>query len=285
MGKFIMYSTKESHYNGKFGGDVGWPAAGMGCLFVTDGGKLIALDGGHENDAQPFLELIEKYSDTVDLWIITHPHDDHYSALKTISESKELAERIKIKQLLYFFPLDFGNFRKGVVGTLKYENELMERIAAVFNAEIVCPYRNMRIQLDSFEIHFLYVPDDCSIINTAGGNANYCSLIFSVKGKSKKVMITGDAYNRTLLTTAWRYAEALKCDCLQLPHHGLCDTGNYEFYKYADAKVLFVPISKAGERAMRELPSTDSNRRANLWAEKHAEKVYRAFDGTAELLI
>lgn len=78
----------------------------------------------------------------------------------------------------------------------------------------------MKLFLDDTEIEFLYVPDDCSVLNTAGGNPNVCSLIFTVAGNDKKAMITGDAYGRTMQITAWRYAKKLKCDILQMaPSH------------------------------------------------------------------
>ena len=62
MAKFIQYSTKESQYNGPFDSKVGWAAAGMGDLLVSGEGKLVVVDGGCNNDAESFVELLEKYS-------------------------------------------------------------------------------------------------------------------------------------------------------------------------------------------------------------------------------
>ena len=289
MGKFIQYSTKESQYDGPFDSKVGWSAAGMGDLFVTDSGKLIAVDGGYLNDGEGFVELLEKYSDgkkpVVDLWIITHPHGDHYGAIKTISKDPALASRIEVKKFMYWFPMEFrdGN---GNPGVLAYGIRDMEAVAAVFGAEYERPYLDQKIKIDEMEIHFLFVPDDCSILDTATGhpNSNQCSLIFTVQGSSKKAMITGDAFERGMYMALWRHYRTMKCDYLQLPHHGLCDTGVMSFYQKVNADTVFVPISIAGDRSMHsDMYAGNPKRDANLWAEANAKAVYKAFEGTAEV--
>ena len=289
MGKFIQYSTKESQYDGPFDSKVGWSAAGMGDLFVTDSGKLIAVDGGYLNDGEGFVELLEKYSrgkkPVVDLWIITHPHKDHYGAIQTISKETALASRIEVKKFMYWFPEEFRN-KDGRTNVLDYGNRDMEEIASVFGAECERPYLDQKIQIDDMEIHFLFVPDDCSYLDTATGNpnSNQVSLIFTVQGTSKKAMITGDAYERGLLMALWRHYTTMKCDYLQLPHHGLCDTGNMNFYTKVNAEAVFVPISIAGDRSMHsDMYAGNLKRDANLWAEANAKAVYKAFEGTAEV--
>ena len=289
MGKFIQYSTKESQYDGPFDSKVGWAAAGMGDLFVTDSGRLIAVDGGYNNDAEGFVELLEKYSNgkkpVVELWIITHPHGDHYGAINTISKTPELASRIEVKKFMYWFPEEFRN-KEGVTNVLAYGNRDMQAVAAVFGAEYERPSLDQKISVDDMEIHFLFVPDDCSYLHTATGNpnSNQVSLIFTVQGTSKKAMITGDAYDRGLSMALWRHYTEMKCDYLQLPHHGLCDSGLLNFYKKVNASAVFVPISIAGDRSMQsDMYASEPKRDANIWAENNAEVVYKAFEGTVEV--
>ena len=287
MAKFIQYSTKESLYDGPFDSKVGWAAAGMGDLIVTGNGRLIAVDGGCNNDDVGFVELLEKNADgkkpVVDLWIITHPHGDHYGAINTISKNPELASRIEVKKFMYWFPMEFTN-ADGVAGVLGYGNKDMEAVAAVFGAEIEQPYRDQKINIDDVELHFLYVPDDCSILNRGGGNANLCSLIFTLESHNKKVMFTGDAYGRTMQLTAWRYHKELKCDILQMPHHGLCDAYNADFYREVGASTLLIPISIAGDRTMHsEMYADREGRNCNLALENNAKTVIKAFVGTTEI--
>lgn len=89
MEKLIQYCTKASLYDGPFDSVVGWAAAGMGYLFKTANGHLVVVDGGNCEDAEAFVSLLEMNASTalpeIDLWIITHPHGDHYGALLEIA--------------------------------------------------------------------------------------------------------------------------------------------------------------------------------------------------------
>ncbi len=289
MAKFIQYMTKDSLYDGPFDSKSGWSAAGMGDVIVTKNGRLIVIDGGQANDAENFVELLESRTDQkkpeIDLWIITHPHHDHFGAIQQISQNTELKNRITVKEFIYWFPDEFCN-KDGEPNALKGANDEMNEICDLMCAKRHQPMRNEIFVLDDITIEFLYVPDDCSILNTAGGNFNFCSLIFTVKGKEKKVMITGDAYGRSMQVTAWRYAKKLKCDILQMPHHALCDSYCVDFYRYVEPQIVLMPISVAGYRSMHsKLYDKHEGCIANLCVEAMAEKVYKAFEGTVELVV
>lgn len=281
MAKLIQYSTRASQYSGAFDSKVGWAAAGMGYLIVTDGGRFIMIDGGFDEDAEPLLSLMREHTGqnkpTVDLWIITHPHGDHYFALRRLAED-DMRNRLSIKTLAYRFPADFSD-RAG--NTCVEDARVMRSVANVFCSNTVTPEIDGHIFIDGLDLHFLYVPEDASGLN----NFNQLSLIFRITGNERSVMITGDAFYKSLHDVTERYGVLLRSDILQMPHHGLCDTGHLEFYRLVGAKALFIPTSIAGHRAMHsELYSTDS-RRANLFAEENAEKVYNAFDGTVSIEI
>lgn len=287
MPKLIQYSTKASLYDGAFGGDAGWSAAGMGYIFVDDEGDIIVIDGGFGEDASEIVSLIKNNSPcsvpNVKLWIITHPHVDHYGALREIANNEKYHEEIKIEKILYWFPMEFCG-KDGVPGVLAKANEHLGDIISSLGAEHHRPSLDEKIAIGGLEFHFLYVPDDCSILNTGGGNANLCSLIFTVQSKNKKVMITGDAYNRTMQITSWRYHKKLECDILQMPHHGLCDAYNADFYREVNPRILLIPISIAGCRSMHsDMYAAKDGRNINLDLEKNAEIVYKAFEGTKEI--
>ena len=288
MGRFIQYRTRDSLYDGAFDSKVGWTSAGLGNLVVTDNGRLIVIDGGKANDAEDLLELIASQSSDkipqVDLWIITHAHHDHYGAVRKICAEQAMASRISVKRFVWWFPDEFCD-KNGTPDSLSYGNDDMQRICAVMGAEAHRPTRDEVITIDDVELRFLYVPDDCSIINTAGGNPNLCSLIFTVSGNGRRVMVTGDAYGRTMKVTAWRYAKALKCDALQMPHHFCCDAYGEDFYRLVDPKIVLIPASVAGYRAMHTEYANTEGGRTNLRVEERAEQVYRAFEGTAAIEI
>ncbi len=287
MGKLIQFCTRASRFDGPFGPDVGWPAAGMGYFVVTDSGRIIAIDGGHPEDAEDLLSLMESHCPCgipeVDLWIITHPHRDHHGALTRICSDIELRKRVKINRLCYYFPNEYID-REGR-NCCVHDNGLLSEAAESVLAQQVLPTVDQCINVDGTEVRFLFTPTDCSILNRAG-NANLCSLIFTVKGSHRTAMFTGDAYNRNMQIVVWRYPGALKCDILQAPHHGLCDTANAEFYRAVSPEILLVPISAAGDRCMHSGLYADSDYlKANLELEDSAKEIYKAYQGHIEITL
>ena len=283
MAKLIQYCTNASLYDGAFDSVVGWQAAGMGYILTSNEG-LVVIDGGHPEDAKGFLELLEQNSEgkpIIKKWIITHPHGDHYGALHAISQSKALHSRICVEELIFYFPDNFMN-NEGIHISANSKAHMQE-IAVATCARISTPEYNEKQTVGELELHFIYTPDDCSIFKGCA-NANVCSLIFTVTGNEKKAMFTGDAFRRSLQMTLWRFGKDLKCDILQMPHHGLCDTGLVDFYKAVDADTLLIPISVAGHRTMHS-DMYGNDPAANLWAEQNAKEIYNAFEGTVTLEI
>ena len=284
MEKLIQYRTKESLYDGAFNGKVGWHAAGMGYIIVTEEKHLIVIDGGNANDSEDFLSLIEANADgkpVVDLWIITHPHSDHDGALNQIAKTPEMNARVEIREIVYRFPEEFVE-RNGNRSNVQ-ANANMEKVLSLTGAKAHCPELDEKVTVDGVEVHFLYYPYDCRIINGIA-NCNVCSLIFTVQAKNKKIMFTGDANTRNLQVVKWLYGKDLKCDILQLPHHALCDTGHLDFYKAVDAAIVLEPTCIAGDRAMHsDLYCATERARWNAFAEENAAKVYKSYEGTVEI--
>ena len=286
MEKLIQYCTKESLYDGPFNGKVGWHAAGMGYILVTQNRHLIVIDGGCPNDAEDFLSLLEQNADgkpVVDLWIMTHAHSDHFGALKVIAETPALRERVEVKEFLWRFPDEFLDGAGNLIHPPM--NAMMARICESFGATAHTPELDEKMTVDGMELHFLYYTYDCRIVNNAF-NANACSLVFTVQAQNKKIMFTGDAVTRNLYAITWIYRKKLKCDILQLPPHALCDTGLLAFYKEVDAAVLLEPTCIAGDRAMHsELYCNTEKGRWTNWVEENAAKVYKSFQGTVEIAL
>lgn len=277
MEKMIQYCTNASLFDGDFIGAGAWPAAGMGYVFVSENNRLIVVDGGHGVDAEALTDLLTEQAGggipSVDLWIVTHPHGDHYGALQEIAAREDLRKRINVKKMVYYFPEEFRS--KNGKAPCGKANRHMESICQSLGTPVRVPTEGERIRVDSLELTFLFVPTDCSCID----NPNSLSLIFTVQGSRRRVMMTGDAFPDTLQYCVEHYGEALQCDILQLPHHGLCDTGYPDFYRLVNAKVLFDPISKAGDEAMKSGFYGDLTA-ANLVAEEMAEEIHYAYEGT-----
>jgi len=108
MAKLIQYRTNASLYDGAFDSTVGWAAAGMGDVIVTDNKKLIVIDGGFGDDAEGILSILQSNTESeiphVDLWIITHPHHDHCGAMRELACNENFRSKLTVGKIIYWFP-------------------------------------------------------------------------------------------------------------------------------------------------------------------------------------
>ena len=104
-----------------------------GFIIVTDSNDIIAVDGGTPGDTEGFLARLKNVCEElgreseVDLWLITHPHDDHYSVFTEISKRKRAGQDMpEIGCVMYYpQPDSFGEYEKIFAGQIKQLNEEM----------------------------------------------------------------------------------------------------------------------------------------------------------------
>ena len=263
----------------KFDGEWKWQAAGMSYVIRTDGNRLIVIDGGEtQEDAEHLIEVMKGLTNedcpTIALWIITHPHLDHYAALDIISGTKFLLSQLRIQQLCY--QMSETPILPATGTSYAYDYDVIQKITDNLNIPVVTPHTDDILCIDGLSIRFFFTPEDCL---ERLKDVNELSLIFQVKGKSKSIMFTGDAYERTTKLTAFRFWDDLKSDYCQLSHHGL-NGGSTEFYARVDAKEVLIPISVAGDR---DVATWNPGTCARQFAEKSAKKVYKAYEGDLHL--
>ena len=271
----IQLCTSMSEFDGEWN----WQAAGMSYVICTENKQFIVVDGGeNEEDARRLLALLKEVcpdtTPTVDLWIITHPHLDHYGALLAISRSKELWEQIKISKLCYQLPetpiLPANSL------SYQWEHDQMLELTRNLGIPVKIPHTGNVWSIDGISIRFFFTPEDCM---DRLKNINELSLIFRVTGKEKSVMFTGDAYERTTRLVAFRFWDELRSDYCQLAHHGL-DGGSAEFYARVDATVALIPVSHAGER---DVATWKPGACGRQFAERLSKKVYKSCNGNCTL--
>lgn len=252
MGTLIQLCTEASRKDECFTKGV-WPAAGMGYVFVTDSGRLLVIDGGEtERDAETLVSLLEEKSDghpTVDLWIISHAHGDHYGALEIVAKTPALRERLTVSKICACtdIPVSFP------------END-QARIAAIpglLGCTQVTPHAGDVLTVDNLEIRMLYTwEDDPKLADVT--SFNRLSLIFTVTGPEHRMMVIGDSTSTGPSVVRDRTDPTLlKSDFLQLAHHGL-DGGNIGFYRLVDPSAVLIPCSLGGAKFIKA-PETGCN--------------------------
>ena len=267
----VQLCTSNSEYSGEWN----WQAAGMSYAVRTADNRLIIVDGGEtEADAAHLLRVMKELTSsnrpTVALWIITHPHLDHYGALYRLSKNPELLSDVEIQQLCYQLPEKPILPRNGV--TYPKEDQDIRELTAILGVPVLVPHTGDRFSFGGTVVRFFFTPEDCMNRIT---DINELSLIFQICGKEKSVMFTGDAYERTTRLIAFRFWDDLKSDFCQLAHHGL-NGGSAEFYIRVNAPCVLIPISISGDRAVAGwIPGTCPRQ----FAEKTASSCHKAFEG------
>ena len=240
----------------------------MGYIIRTKGNRLVIIDGGRNiEDSHHIIEkareLTGKTTPVVALWILTHPHVDHYNALLYLSRDEAMRSSIIIERLCFDMAKLGGN---GV-------RREVEEIAANLSdkTELLTPRTGNLWVIDGMEIKFFFTPTDFDKLQ----DGNEYSLIFKVTGANKTVMFTGDAYPRTAARVVLRFWDELKSDICQLAHHGL-NGADASFYARVDAETVLIPICRAGDR---EMNKPIAGILARFYAERNAKKVIKAYEG------
>ena len=107
---------------------------------------------------------------------------------------------------------------------------------------------------------------------------NNSSTVLMMTAENTKVLFPGDASNESSRILEERYADYLKCDIVQLSHHGHNGT-SAQFYRYADAKVVLCPNTQI--KIDEEFPRFEANRVAY----DIADEFYVSANGTVKLTL
>lgn len=231
----IQYSTVASRNEEPFR----WQAAGMGYAVRSRKGRFVVYDGGHTADAEPLIALLEKHSEgvpEVDLWIITHPHGDHYGAALEISSREELRARVKVNRFLFCLPDDAFAAKKQNIGKNDLPN--VRAIPMNFGVPAYHAVTGDCYFTDDVKTEVLLTCEDL----TDPSDANECSMISRVSAAGQTILFLGDAYSAPCRRLAARMGTALKSDFCQLAHHAL-NGGATELYCLAKPRVALIPMA------------------------------------------
>lgn len=210
---------------------------GMFMVYKLSDGRLLVFDGGNASVKDFFIAALKKIAGVnkpkIAAWVVTHEHGDHYGALieyyyknaATINQVLEIEE-------IWMNPV--GNEGKGIEQHFR-------------NAFPTAKIRNLtygeEFNLDLIKITVLSTPD--KIVGKSGVDVNSYSLVMMLNIGGKKILMTGDANEPTwdFMLDQQKNGEkySLKCDYLQVPHHGVHAAGTTAGYNATEAKYLVIP--------------------------------------------
>ena len=192
----------------------------MSYVITSPSGKVLVIDGGNVGD-EVFLynEIIAK-GGYVDMWIISHCHVDHYSALVEIMENYD---DIQIKKICYNFPP-----QEWVDKIEPQEKAHNDRIYALFErcsdlCQIVhdgeCfDFEGAKIEILNDPMKFVLSSKELSNDNLTVNDSSLVWRITFPTGKTS--LFLGDLGPIAGNDLAGRYKNSLKSDMVQMAHHG-----------------------------------------------------------------
>lgn len=210
---------------------------GMSIVYKLSDGRLFVFDSGNASVKNFFIKALKDIAGVdkpkIAAWVVTHEHGDHYGALieyyyanaDTINQVLDIEE-------IWMNPV--GDEGKGV--EKHFRN-------AFPNAKIRNLSYGEEITLDKIKITVLSIPD--KVIGKSGVDVNSYSLVMMLNIGGKKILMTGDANAPTwdFMLDQQKNGEkySLKCDYLQVPHHGVQAAGTTAGYNATEAKYLVIP--------------------------------------------
>ncbi len=248
----------------------GGAAPGMSFVIQLSDGRYIMVDGGTDNDTNraALLQYLKDHNPNggkpvIAMWVITHAHGDHLSLANAFIE--QYHDEIELESVAYNFP-DFDSIQMshedpGPMKTLasQFKTLIKEHFPA---AKKLIMHTGQHFWVGDAELEVLYTHEDYYPNQYYYGNDT--SLAFRVTLGGEKTIFLGDCDPILNQFMADVYKETLKCDNLQLAHHGF-NGAVLDIYEYADPDVCFWPTDEERFNEDPRCLGTEAGYEFNAW--------------------
>ena len=234
---------------------------GDASLIKAPRGENILIDGGPDSKILTCLsEELPWWDRTIDLMILTHPHNDHVSGLIDVLKT------YKVKKIAYTGVLhNSPNF-------LTWLKLIKEK-----NISMVLIEKEQKINLgENCFLEVLY--PDTALFNSHVSNLNNSSIVNKLSCQNKTFLFTGDMESE-LEEKLLSKKTNLHADVLKVGHHGSDTSSTENFLKAVNPQFAIIEVGKNNS-------FNHPNRRILKRFEKMGIKIYRTdLDGTVRVLL
>ncbi len=275
---------------GRVGASLGAP--GMSYALQTSDGGFILIDGGptDTNDVASLLSFLRENTPSgqkplIHAWFFSHAHGDHMQLAITFlnTYAREITLELVCMNLPDFETIRFTN--EAVSETATYEASLESVLRRHYKETPVYKFHSGdRFWLADAEIEILYTHEDYYPEVFAWGNDT--SSAFRITLGNKEMIFLGDCDPILCQFMADVYGETLKCDILQLAHHGF-NGAVIDLYQYCDPDICFWAVDEVRFKTDPRCLGTQSGYEFNKWIRDNSEKErvhYHASTTTTILL-
>ncbi|HBF14292.1 MAG TPA: hypothetical protein DDW30_01135 [Clostridiales bacterium] len=184
-------------------------------------------------------------------WFLSHAHADHTNMLNRLLTS-ELADKLTLERVICNVAssadmgklgipdevANYGNYT-AVLRNVQSYNRQYRKEAAVIKTHTGEVFRFGGVTFEILYTHEDYLPRAYPIGGSFKGNgANSHSLVMRMTYGEKVVLWTGDMSDEMSEIVEDMYGNALKCDIVQVGHHGNNTCGKPSFYLKCDPDIL-----------------------------------------------
>ncbi|MBQ6420210.1 MAG: hypothetical protein IJK02_03970 [Clostridia bacterium] len=249
---------------------------GMCLLLQCPDDSFFVVDSGHYfqmNDNDRLYAFMRERTPpekkvTVCGWLITHAHTDHVSKLMDFLRynTRDVAIEGFYQNIL---PPDYhvwdGNHEEAETA------EKLCRMLKAYPAPVYTLHTGMRFYVRNLVFDVLSTHED--LYPAFIEDYNDSSVVVMMEAEGSRVFIPGDAAVEAGKKLEARFGEALKCDVVQVAHHG--HTGlSVRCYEFLNADTAVFPVTRI--MFEQELPKKEANRRVI----ELASQYYITGDGT-----
>ncbi|MBU1130625.1 MBL fold metallo-hydrolase [Patescibacteria group bacterium] len=223
---------------------------GDGILIRTPSHQNIVIDGGPDNAFITKLgQTLPFYDKTIDLMILTHPHDDHLFGLV------EVLKRYQVKQILYSGVLHSTDAYEEWLGLIK-EKEIPVKIALA-GQEFVFAEVKLKV-IFPFE----------DFTNVKVDNLNNTSVVVQLIYNDIKVLFTGDLEEEGEEEILRSSIFDLQSNVIKVGHHGSNTSSSENFLQQVLPEYAIIQVgegNKFGHPSLRTL----------FKLERYSAKIFR----------
>lgn len=252
---------------------------GMCYIFTLEDGSFFLVDSGNNQTTKEggkestrlynLLCQLNKREDgeiIIRGWFLTHGHGDHVEAFKTFAT--QYGRDVTLERLFYHMPrtrMDCNLYSDSLSGYLDAFRD---------DTELIAIHPGQRARFCNMDLTFLFTSD--LYLGESVANVNNYSTVMRVSYGGQTILINGDISRQGADVLCPMYQDALKCDIIQVAHHGyykVDENASYDYYTYADPTLVLWPHN---DYCYNDWKTSEVN--THLLNDLHVERVFTSHD-------